>query len=450
MNDAYLSTRRLVGDVLFALLLQKWVALGTFLVTSVLILFFIFLAGPTYEGDVLLLVRTNPAQNLSPFADLTERSSPVQPGNRALDVVELAKSRDLAETIVREFKLDEREARRQTDPQTPREKINHAISQCVGAPFDLLRAIGLLEDKEDDFLADAVDEFLEDAQDIEVIEDTQVIKLTIGEESPELAMGAANRLADLVVAKVLDLDRREIERAHAFTTAQLPELETAYATAVQAVDDFRTSANVIALADEKSLKLNQVEGFRSDALRLRAQLAEFDARLAEIGRNLSGQATKLTSVDLHAKLVAQQADTALEREAVRGRLASVEASIASLEGELQALIQKEQDLNKLEQNRVQAERIYLSLKDQLEKLGLQAQNQLSEFDVRIADRAYISPVARPDWPMWLICLVIIVLVGGGAAVGMALLVAFWSDKIQRPATVQEQLGLPVLTPVPRV
>ena len=189
--------------IFYPLFRYKWTLIFTFIGIFAMIMFLTFLITPTYEATVKVLIHKNPKSQPLIFEDISVPAQENIKVNLANDFVSIAQSQEIALAIVKQFKLDERLRKKVEAPEELRNKIKKAIIDVIKYPFDLLEKYGLLESKPKDYVADAVEDFLEDALEVELEEDTQVVKLSIWEESPSLATQIANTMAKLVIDKLM-------------------------------------------------------------------------------------------------------------------------------------------------------------------------------------------------------------------------------------------------------
>jgi uncharacterized protein involved in exopolysaccharide biosynthesis len=236
------------------------------------------------------------------------------------------------------------------------------------------------EPSQRNYFAGAVDEFLKKAEDIQLIEDTQIVNLTIAEKSPELATEIANEMAKLLIDKVSSLAQTESYTAYEFTKKELAITELQYQKSLEALAKFKEKQNVISLPEEKTLKLRRLEELRGQLTLVQADIDEKASEYEGVVHDLAKQDQRLHSPQIYEKMNEKELLIKIEISSLKGRKESLSSSITNLEEELSQLIRLENDLLRLEQRVKSDEEVYLRLKDKLSKLGIQKESDLSEID----------------------------------------------------------------------
>jgi len=423
--------------IFYPLFRYKWTLIFTFIGIFAMIMFLTFLITPTYEATVKILVHQNPKQQPLIFEDISTPAQESIKTDLANDFVSVAQSQEIALAIISQFKLDERLRKKVEAPEELRDKIKKAIVDVIKYPFDLLEKYGLLESKPKDYVAEAVEDFLDDALEVEVEEDTRVVKLSIWEESPSLATQIANTMAKLVIDKLIELEKQQAEIVCDFIKSQLKPVEEKYLQSLRQYELFKERWNVVSFDEQKSLKLNTLENLKSELAETLVNLEDRKKALAQVKKDIALQEKKLESLSLYQNLLKQRAQIEINIQSLEGRKNGLEANIQQLEEELANIIKRENEFTRLQQQKDIDEKVFLALKDKLRKFEVQKATRLSEFDMRIVDPAYVSEYADPDWPKLEIFVPVGLFVSFFTAIGLVFLLNYFDGSIRSIDDIEE-------------
>jgi uncharacterized protein involved in exopolysaccharide biosynthesis len=265
------------------IILLSGVLLGTYLIT------------PRFEATAKILVHRNPDQQPILFKDITSPGLANPNINPAYNIVDIAKSRGIAEGLVKAFGFDKRLYKRQEAPESLRDIILYYIRIVLESPITLAQNLGLLEEKEPNYLEDAIGEFLEDSLEIELIQDTELVNLTILEESPKLATDIANTMASMLIEKMQDLDRLTASSAYEFAKEQAGNAERSLMAAEEELALFKEKETIVSLDKEKELQIRRLDELTFKQIETGMSLREASSKLAEIKRQLRRQEEKIIS-----------------------------------------------------------------------------------------------------------------------------------------------------------
>lgn len=184
-----------------------------------------------------------------------------------------------------------------------------------------------------------------------------------------------------------------------------------------------------------------------DALRARASAAG-DKLKGEDQTQVESETTAANP--LYQDLKSQLVNAEVQLKDCVARRSTLDEQIASLQGQLQTMAEKELTLRRLERKNTTQEELYTNLEKKLAELDVQQLDRLSEFDVRLVDPAYLPPNAGTDWPRWKPHLLMGAAMALVLAVLAALLVNYFDESYDTPWSLERDLGGPVLGCVPRV
>ena len=438
------DSEMILENVIYVLFRRKWLILFSFCFVLSTMIFFIWLITPTYRAMNRVLIHQNYKMELGLFEDL-ETAVQLNPRiNWGLNIQEMAKSNVIAEEIVKRFGLEERYRQKVESPESSREKIKAFIGELIEWPSIKLDEWGLVEKKPKDYLAEEVEEFTADAEDIELVEDTEILEIGIYEESPDLANQIVDAITTRLLEKAVQLDQQNAEKSYQFADAELEKAEEGYINAREAMEEFKHIWQVTSFDDEKKIKLDLLSRIKEDYSQVCIDLAGNRAERKDI--NLRLQEDKLSYNDYELK----------------NRLRDLELMIATLEGRKHQLIETMDDLNKDIDQLILRENKYINLDKDVElkeefysnllikrnELLVQKGTEIGEFSIRLIDSFKVSPYADPDWPDLKIFLPISLLFSLGISLAVPFLLEFFLKYPRKPEQLQEGTGVPVLGVIP--
>jgi len=456
--------------------------MGIFLVVFFGIIFGTYLVTPIYEATARILIHMNPQQQLILFNDLvtpapTNISLRINPAN---NLIEISRSKSIAEKIVKTFGLD-----RPKETQGARESIKNFLSSVLLSPITLMQKLGLLRKKKPDYLSEAVEKFMEDMEDIQLQEDTEIINLVIWAEDPKLASDIANTMAELLVEKLKEMTQTEAGTAYEFTKQQLKIANQSLQEAEEALMSFKNKERIAFLDEEKEIKLNrlneleaeyhvvsvdlreiqqellyQEEGSVSDiVIKKNPIIYDLATRVNELESELASVRQKFTEehpVFISLKAEISENKDKLNKEikstvnALNARKNALKDEISVLKRELVQIAEKEIELTRLMRNIETNEERFMTLKNKLLELEVQKVTNMSEFDIQIIDAAHIPEGASPDKPIWPLNIAVGLFASIIIGLGFAFFAEYWNDSLKTNKEIEEHLELPVLGSIPDI
>jgi len=442
-----MTQRDLVSSFVHALFRHKWTLVISFVVLLSLVAFYTYLEYPLYRGTDLILVRSNPRQQLTLFRDMTGPAMPNFQANPANDVIEISRSMGVARQIVEKYDLEARVKQRAEDPQGFRETAWWVIWKVINSPIRFLEIVGIFEESVPTYEHDAIMQLVEDRLEVYRLHDTELMKLSIWEEDPEMSTAMANDIAALVIERTNELAQVQASAAFQFIKEQvgvqgalLEEIETRVARE-------KSEKNLIDLNQQQRLLLDRIDTLNRELDKvLQAELG-YEASIAELESQLRTTGSKNLGMAIENKIVqlrSENASWSAQKSALIRRS-------EELGQELATLPEKQAELAKLQRELSTQEQLYVNLNTKLEQIDIQQVYWLSEFDIRIVDAAYLPEFVGTSWPEWDFN---VLLVGLPASVALALLItlltAYLNETYTREEQLADDLGVPVLGSVPKV
>lgn len=499
-----------IFNLLYPIFKRKRTVLGIFLATVFFIMFFTYLVTPTWEGTALILVEANPKRQLTAVPDLSTPGRATSPEIQVHNLVPLLSGRNMAYEIVEEFELDDRLYRRKVKPETARDVIKKAMVDLFRSPVLFLRTVRILRAPQRDWVDEAADDLIDKAQDIEVEERTQVINLTIRGETPELAAGIANRMAELFQEKLVALSLDETRIVYEFTEAEIENTREKLEQARANLREFLEENEVFDIQEERRHKVLELEALKIEHLRtrngkevlvalldetnrqlrernplysgsplasenpvilhLRSELSRAEVQLASaltektekhpdvirieteikrIKELLSLEITKMvtgksSSDEAYTKLLDRAIELEFDLATADDKMSGLENSIDELESDLQLLPAREMELASLSNEVAAYEATERGLRARLEELRVLSNMEVDETNLRIVERAHVSPLRKPDWPKTTVHFIVSLFLGALIGIGYVLFIEYWDNSFRRPKEVEETLGVPVI------
>jgi capsular exopolysaccharide synthesis family protein len=330
--------------------------------------------------------------------------------------------------------------------------------------------------------------------DVEQVEWSSVINIRFSSLDAAMAARVANEIPEAYIVDQLEAKFEATEKANAWLTEQLQELETKVVESERAVEIYRDEHG---LAESSGLSIldAQLSELNSQLIIARAERAEVEARLTQLRRLLAGggqgvnTASEVLSSTLIQQLRAQEAQalsrqselaveygpkhprmlqvqaeiaevrerirTEIERivvgleneaEFTRTRVASLETSLSEAQGQTSEQNKEAIQLRALQReaaaNRALYETFLNRFKETSTTQGLQSS------DARVISRAEVP--AGPSYPNRNRLLSNWVLLGFFGACGLVLLLQMLNPGLMNPEQVQQVLGEYVIGLIPVV
>ena len=280
---------RILYHILYVIFRMKWTLITLCVISFILILFFTYLKTPTYKATAKILIRPRPQQQLILFRDLATPGREFVRINPAENLIQILTSQEIAQEVVKKLGLDETLRKKREEPEELRDIIKRSILKTITYPIALAQNLGNLEKDPPDYFADAVEELIEDAEDIRLQQDTNVIDLSIWEETPRLSSDIANYMAQLLAERSTQLEQTNAKEAYSFTKQQLQAAERALKESEDELLKFRKENEIISLREEKKAKLDELHMVEGQYINVKTQLSAAQAKLKEFRIEIFGQ-----------------------------------------------------------------------------------------------------------------------------------------------------------------
>ncbi len=239
-------------------------------------------------------------------------------------------------------------------------------------------------------------------------------------------------------AKLEELQNQLSSQPERITTSEITGNNTTY-------ERLRNTLNEaeMKLADlQKTLRQKH-----PDIVGLKARIDLSRQKLQEEERRILQNETAALN-PIHRDLQQKIIDTQTSISELRSKHDSLQKTLPDLRKEVDSLPREEIILERLTRSATGLKNRYVDLRDRLLELEIQKFTEISEFDLKITDPAFIPEGTEPDRPIWLLNLFVGIVCSLFVSVGLPFFLEYWSETLKSPEDVSEDIGLRVLGTVP--
>ena len=473
---------------------HRWIALTTFVVLFLAVAVQTFTATPIYEGRVQLLL--DPASpNVMKFQEVTPASYLSEQYFYQTQTT-ILKSRGLARRTIEALKLWDSPELGGGDARTSFSLIGALrgaagwVAGLFASPPPGPQAVAAGETAKQ---SRAIDAFLQ-ALTVAPIRNSSLVDVRFASPSPATAATVANTLARQYIDQSLEYRFLSTKEASDWLSQQLAVERKKLEDSEQALQRYREKGDAVALEDrqnivvqrladlnaaytqartdrfEKEALYNQLKSLENDRTaldtfpailsntfiqQLKTQLADLQRQQAQMADRLGEKhpdMIKLSSAieNTEAKL---QGELAKVVQSVRNEFLSAQAKERSLAAELEsqksgalALNRRGIEYGVLRREAESNKQMYDALMQRAKETGLSGELRAS--NIRIVDQAEVP--RRPVRPRKSVNLLLGLLGGLIAGIGLAFFVEYVDNRVKSPDEIQQFLGLSFLGLVPAV
>lgn len=476
-----------VHNLLYAYFRWKYGILVLFLLLFTSVFLAAWLITPTWESKVYLVVEPAVAPSNSRFADPTRPKPERMDAEYAYQASQMLVGKDIALEVVQQFGLGEKKRQKFEKPKNARERAQANIQRTIDAAvYAVQRLFGQTERKQRDW----ADEAARDLYDglfaqvgAELVNDTEIVELTVNGDKPE----TANAIAEFMVGAL----RRQLTRLSVVAGRNAAESFDQQLTAVSekqqeaelAVVAFLEANGGVDPAADARLKTEERDTIQSQKDRLAVELAEIERQRQAItaangkafpsfsDRMLaSGQVRSLRSSysdllikrdSLLSELTEEHPDVKevnvlIERTAsaladelqvvagtVGAELRHSEEQLRLLDSQIVAIARKQVEYARLQATVEEWQSLRRDLQSHVQSMTIGSASGLPNMVVRVLDRMPVSSVKSADMPSWLIVLVIALIFAVGGCMVAPPFVEYWRDPIRGPIDLLRKGLLPL-------
>ena len=95
-------------------------------------------------------------------------------------------------------------------------------------------------------------------------------------------------------------------------------------------------------------------------------------------------------------------------------------------------------------------KLYRNLLDKYSELEVQKAFQISGYDLKIIDKAFVPDDENPDWPKWILVIPLGFMGSLLLSFGAIFFIEYWNESFKSPNEIEERLALPVLCTIPDI
>ena len=417
------SRSEAVYQFFYTLFKRKYLAAIIFFSTLLGIVFGTFLVIPLWKASAKVRVQYSPKQQLTMLEGITTPGTVVPGVNPANDVVQILRSRELAEKIVGQFDRDGLWETRRNEPQTRREKLVQFFRDTLN-PFVFLQKLKILPVSKKSYLAMAVKEFQNDLLDVSLEEETTVVTISVWGESPEAATDMCNALVDLMIAKNLEFSLIPVEVAIGSTEKQLAEAERNLKDAQQNLRAFKEKTGFVLYEEEAKILLERLDIYETQRRTMETQLISL-----RIEKNPD-----------HPEVKSLESSIEQYRQKV----------IPEIRGALSLLAVQEVEYSKLSQELEAREHLFNLLKEKLLELVVLRDSSVGDLEIKIIDYANVYSFTRADWPKTTVNFVLGLVFSAIVSLFIIFFVEYWTTSYKSVRNLEADVDFPVLGSIPRL
>jgi capsular exopolysaccharide synthesis family protein len=454
-------------DYLLTLYRHRWTALSALAVVFVAVAVYTFTVTPEFEGRAQIQIDPDP--NIVAFkqvSDLDKRS--IEYFQTQLTILQ---SRALARKTIDGLNM-------WGDP----EFVGERTGESKPAAADETAAQSL-----------AIDTLLHRLS-VEPIPDTRLVEVRVSSPTAAAAAKITNALVNTYIEQNLEQGSQSSRDATDWLSEQLALQRKKLEGSEQALQNYREQGNAIALDDRQNIVVQRLTDLnaavtraRTDRLQkeaqyqqlarlqgnraaletfpaiqsngfiqsLKSQLSDLQRQRAQMSERLGENHPDMIKLATAIEAIEAKLQVEIEKsvESVRNQFLSAQAQERSLVGELErqktdalALNRTGIEYDVLKREAASNKQIYETLMQRAKETGIT--RDLKSSNIRIVDLAEVP--LRPVRPNKQVNLLLGLIVGALAGIGLAAFFEYLDNRIKNPDDIKRQLGLPFLGLVPTI
>ena len=330
-NDDEIDLSSLFG----ALWRRKWRVIFCALLGLCLAVVFLFLVKPTYESNTQLLIekretvftRPNDERNIPQANDFDALSLASQ--------VEVLQSRGILKAVADKLKLG---TKAEFDPLLSDPNGGGVFSSLMSL-LGFATGGGVSETREERVLKS-----LSEGVTVYAVNESRVISVEVVTREPALAAEIANAIANEYLQVQRDDSRTNTEGASLFLEKEISQLRERVAVSERKVEDFRSSADLIAVDDESTLTKQQLSETLTLLSDVNAERTEAEAKADQILRLLNSGAALDSSSDVQDSPLIQRLRE--QQVTLRARIVDLQTSLLASHPQVKAAQSQLADLDR--------------------------------------------------------------------------------------------------------
>lgn len=473
-----------LAEYYYILSKHKWIIIGSLILLVTLTMFFTFQMKPIYQSTATLVI--DKEQSQSPLTgERTDFESYVSQSLTFNTHFKLVTSRQVLEEVIRRLKLDGRDEDMDVSPW---KKLLSQVKENILLLLDQEKPLLTPEEQLTETVA-----ALQENLDIQEVRDTRLLKISVEDHDPTLAMNIANSLANAYIEFNIGNRLKSTQNTLSWMSDQLYEMKKKLEDSEEAFLAYKQRENLFSIEGKQKVISDKISEFNDAQLEARNNRMEVDAKLQQLKTSLASGGGHLQVRSLIGNPVIDNLNTQLlDAEVELSRLSKVYKSkhpkiiqittkidktrnkltqevqkeIKSLEASQAVLLAREKAMGKtitefdeeaLETNRKELkysilqrsvqtnQKLYDTLLSKVEESNVVKDADVS--NIRIVEKAVLP--LYPIKPKKKLNLALSVVFGLMTGVGIAFLLEYMDRSLRTEEDVQRYMDLPVLSVVPK-
>ena len=472
-----------LAEYYYILSKHKWIIIGSLIIMVTLTMFFTFRMKPIYRATATLVI--DKEQSKSPLTgERMDFESYVSQSLTFNTHFKLITSRQVMEEVIRRLKLDRRD-----------EDIEVSLWKELLA--QVRENIRLLLDQEEESLTPEAEltrtvEALHENINIEEVRDTRLLKISVQDHDPEVAMDIANSLASSYIEFNIANRLKSSKNTLSWMSDQLYEMKKKLEDSEEAFLAYKQRENLFSVEGKQKVIAQKIADFNDAQLEARNKRFEVDAKLQQLKLSLASgvghmdvrslisnpridnlntqlldaevefsrlgkvykskhpKIVQITSkIDKTKKKLAQEVAKEIqslkaERAVLLAREKAMEKTIADFDQEALMTNRKELKYSILQRSVRTNQKLYDTLLSKIEESNVVKDADVS--NILVVEKA-VLPLS-PVKPKKKLNLALSIIFGLMTGVGLAFLLEYMDRSLRTEEDVQRYMDLPVLSVVP--
>lgn len=318
-----------------ALWRRKWLVIFCALLGLGLAVLFLITVKPTYQSDAEILIekretvftRPNDEQNIPQANDFDALSLASQ--------VEVLQSRGILKAVAEKLKLG---TKAEFDPLLS-DPNNAGVGSALTSLLGFVANGGASDTREERVLNS-----LSERLTVYAVNESRVVAVEVVTREPALSADIANAITNEYLQVQRDDSRTNTEGASLFLEKEISQLRERVAIAERKVEDFRSSADLIAVDDESTLTKQQLSETLTLLSDVNAERTEAEAKADQILRLLNSGAALDSSSDVQVSPLIQRLRE--QQVALRARIVDLQTSLLASHPQVKAAKSQLADLDR--------------------------------------------------------------------------------------------------------
>ncbi|MBE9531533.1 MAG: hypothetical protein IME98_01870 [Proteobacteria bacterium] len=180
---------------------------------------------------------------------------------------------------------------------------------------------------------------------------------------------------------------------------------------------------------------------------LTAEIVRIRLTLLETVKDITNRKTESIN-PLYQSLLTRSINLKIDDIALNAREKAINKALVNINYDIQSIPKREFELARREEILKVNSLVYQALNTKLGELNVEMRSVISEYGVRVLDRAYLSPSAESTWPKWMLSILAAMLFSFIFGFGSIFTLEFFNDSIKSAKDVDTLLDAPCIGVLP--